>query len=455
MKIWAIVILAVSALLAACAKPVPQTSNIQSAYPVASTTVTQSPSQSFTPLPSQTRTPAPAQTETPRPRPTITLRPTSTPDWYATYTQIARAVMTATPAKIIESQRSPDGKWRIELVRNDCVDVGINEGGMNAYEQLRLVKTSDGNKKTIADQLQFCEGIGAYGLGIVYWSTDSRYLYYTTCAYGVPDGGGLAWYRPLYRYEIESEAITTLDWGPLAPDGVTMAYPDERELALYLWNINKGEIARIPSSLSPNSPWPGIYDIAWSPDGKSLAYIEAENSDGIDGKSWIILLNLATFERKVIYQAESGQLGFKWQGRDQIQLWLNNEFQNMKLPPMTGNEVYPTSLWCERPDDLAVTRVEFTHLPGALQSMCIVWEEEANHPSGYHVVIRDEGWREVFQYRSGPFGTQWIIPLETFGNQGINLTNVDKIAIGLGTRGNMTTAGGSGKMYIDDIRLYR
>jgi hypothetical protein len=51
--------------------------------------------------------------------------------------------------------------------------------------------------------------------------------------------------------------------------------------------------------------------------------------------------------------------------------------------------------------------------------------------------------------------TQWIIPLEAFGSQGINLTNVDKIAIGLGTRGNTTTAGGSGKMYIDDIRLYR
>ncbi len=51
--------------------------------------------------------------------------------------------------------------------------------------------------------------------------------------------------------------------------------------------------------------------------------------------------------------------------------------------------------------------------------------------------------------------TQWIIPLETFANQGVNLTNVDKIAIGLGTQGNMTTAGGSGKMYIDDIRLKR
>jgi hypothetical protein len=51
--------------------------------------------------------------------------------------------------------------------------------------------------------------------------------------------------------------------------------------------------------------------------------------------------------------------------------------------------------------------------------------------------------------------TQWDIPLQTLADQGITLTNVDKIAIGLGTQGNMTVPGGSGKMYFDDIRLYQ
>jgi hypothetical protein len=51
--------------------------------------------------------------------------------------------------------------------------------------------------------------------------------------------------------------------------------------------------------------------------------------------------------------------------------------------------------------------------------------------------------------------TEWVIPLQVFADQGIDLTNIDKIAIGLGTRGNMTVAGGLGKMFIDDIRLYR
>jgi hypothetical protein len=49
--------------------------------------------------------------------------------------------------------------------------------------------------------------------------------------------------------------------------------------------------------------------------------------------------------------------------------------------------------------------------------------------------------------------TQWIIPLSAFADKGINLSNVDEIAIGLGTQGNLTAPGGSGKMYFDDIRL--
>jgi len=51
--------------------------------------------------------------------------------------------------------------------------------------------------------------------------------------------------------------------------------------------------------------------------------------------------------------------------------------------------------------------------------------------------------------------TEWVIPLQTFADQGINLSDVDRIAIGLGTKGNTTAPGGAGKMFIDDIRLYR
>jgi len=51
--------------------------------------------------------------------------------------------------------------------------------------------------------------------------------------------------------------------------------------------------------------------------------------------------------------------------------------------------------------------------------------------------------------------TEWIIPLQMFADQGINLSDIDRIAVGLGARGNQTTPGGSGTLFIDDITLLR
>ncbi len=50
--------------------------------------------------------------------------------------------------------------------------------------------------------------------------------------------------------------------------------------------------------------------------------------------------------------------------------------------------------------------------------------------------------------------TEWIIDLKAFADQGVDLANVNTIAIGLGNKNN-PQAGGSGTMYFDDIRLYR
>ena len=49
--------------------------------------------------------------------------------------------------------------------------------------------------------------------------------------------------------------------------------------------------------------------------------------------------------------------------------------------------------------------------------------------------------------------TKWDIDLQEFADQGVNLANVNTIAIGLGDKMNPQT-GGSGTMYIDDIQLH-
>ena len=52
--------------------------------------------------------------------------------------------------------------------------------------------------------------------------------------------------------------------------------------------------------------------------------------------------------------------------------------------------------------------------------------------------------------------TEWTIDLQAFADQGVNLANVNTIAIGLGNKNPDVSgvAGGSGTMYFDDIRLY-
>ncbi len=50
--------------------------------------------------------------------------------------------------------------------------------------------------------------------------------------------------------------------------------------------------------------------------------------------------------------------------------------------------------------------------------------------------------------------TEWVISLQDLADQGLNLNDVDRIAIGVGTKSNTTIPGGTGKMFFDDIRLY-
>jgi hypothetical protein len=85
----------------------------------------------------------------------------------------------------------------------------------------------------------------------------------------------------------------------------------------------------------------------------------------------------------------------------------------------------------------------------------------SNDPEPLYVAVSNSTGAPAVVYNDDPAAaqvdtwTEWVISLSAFADQGINLTDVDRIAIGLGTQGNTTVAGGSGKMYIDDIRLYQ
>jgi len=85
----------------------------------------------------------------------------------------------------------------------------------------------------------------------------------------------------------------------------------------------------------------------------------------------------------------------------------------------------------------------------------------SNDPEPLYIAVSNVAGTSAVVYHDDPNAavtgawTEWIIPLQTFVDQGIILTDVDRIGIGLGTKGSMTIPGGSGKIFIDDIRLYR
>jgi len=84
----------------------------------------------------------------------------------------------------------------------------------------------------------------------------------------------------------------------------------------------------------------------------------------------------------------------------------------------------------------------------------------SNDPEPMYVAVSNSTGEPVVVVYDDPAATQietwteWLISLQSLADQGLNLTDVDRIAIGVGTRGNMTVPGGSGKMFFDDIRLY-
>ncbi len=92
---------------------------------------------------------------------------------------------------------------------------------------------------------------------------------------------------------------------------------------------------------------------------------------------------------------------------------------------------------------------------------------QTNDPEQMYVMIKDSAGQMATVYNpdfEAANVTQWTawgqygqgIALSEFtdANPGLNLTDIDTISLGFGTRGNTTQAGGSGLMFFDDIGLF-
>ncbi|UCG54625.1 MAG: hypothetical protein JSV32_08640, partial [Dehalococcoidia bacterium] len=83
----------------------------------------------------------------------------------------------------------------------------------------------------------------------------------------------------------------------------------------------------------------------------------------------------------------------------------------------------------------------------------------SNEPEPMYVTVADGGDTAATVYYDDPNAslirdwTEWNIPLTNFSDQGVVLTDVANLAIGFGGADN-PQPGGSGIVFIDDIRLY-
>lgn len=88
----------------------------------------------------------------------------------------------------------------------------------------------------------------------------------------------------------------------------------------------------------------------------------------------------------------------------------------------------------------------------------IIWFRGSSDNSAEQMYVALNGFALVYHDNSNATQigtwTQWAIDLQKFVALGVNLTNVNTIAIGLGDKNN-PQAGGSGLMFFDDIRLYK
>ncbi|MHC4370868.1 MAG: PA14 domain-containing protein [Planctomycetota bacterium] len=230
--------------------------------------------------------------------------------------------------------------------------------------------------------------------------------------------------------------------------------PGELELnTTYYWRIDEVNDAH------PESPWKGS---VWSfTTADFLILDDFEGYDAYDNQIWW------TWKDGLGYVAHDDEPEFGGNGTGSIvgddttasyteEVTTHGGAQAM---PVFYNNGQAAAKYSEVELTLTVSR-NWTQ-DGMTQLSLWFHGDPANSAEGLYVAVSNAGGQPVVVYHEDPAAaqidawTQWTIPLQTFADQGIDLSNVDKLVLGIGTRGNTAIAGGTGKMLFDDIRLLR
>jgi hypothetical protein len=211
--------------------------------------------------------------------------------------------------------------------------------------------------------------------------------------------------------------------------------PGKLELGVtYYWRIDE------VNSSNPNSPWPGIL---WSfTTGGFLIVDDFESYNDLDPadpesnrifNAWIDGFDDPTNGSLVGYDnSPFAEQTIVHGGNQSMPMFYNNAVSNSEA---TLTLDYPRD-WTE--DGVGILSIWFRgNSDNAAETLYVAL-------NGIAVVNHDNP--NAAQARRW---TEWTIDLQAFAAQGVNLTNVDTITLGL-----RSVTGGTGLMYFDDIRLY-
>lgn len=247
-------------------------------------------------------TPAPA-TDAPTTAAPPALTATPTPDWTPEPTVTPGPSPTSDPVSLVmigqtarhgALQASPDGAKRAEVAIYDCIATGEDPNVRQSFEILRIIALDDTTEYQLDSQFINCGGLGAFGLDILGWSADSRYLLYTPHREGQPDGGCRPWARSIVLVDTVEWTHAPLDQAVASPDGTRLAGWQGRDLVLI--SPERGELGRAPAPL-PNE---GLHPPVWSPDGSRLAYLQTSSFCPVAaGDSAVIVVDGTTLQTDV------------------------------------------------------------------------------------------------------------------------------------------------------------
>ena len=265
--------------------------------------------------------------------------------------------------------------------------------------------------------------------------------------------GGSTMQHDVYFGEYEQEVANATIDNPEIYRGrqateVTTYDPGSLELnKIYYWRIDEVNEAE------SNSPWKG--DVWSFITGNFIVVDDFESYDGVNPIWWVWKDGLGAVEP--YYPGNgTGSAVCEINIDNWIKTIAHSGFQSMTYYYDNNKEGF--AKYSEAIKTLSYPR---DWIKGGVTTLTLWFHGDRfiNAPEPMYIAIANGTGEPAVVYHNDPNAawidtwTEWIIPLQTFTDQGIDLTDVNSIAIGFGDRNN-PQPGGNGTMYFDDIRRY-